>query len=207
MGRDNSSIVIDNLSDEAEDTVVIYFYFEFASRNEQSLVNMLGSLLRQLISELGGIPEEVARAFRKRRRGIEGKGPRISGILEMLRAATATKRIFICIDALDECAPEYRMEVLESLKQILQESPNTRLFMTGRPYVRSEVERKLDGAATFMSIQPVEEDILRYIRDRLENDTAPEIMSNTLEADVMRTVPEITSEMYVEMGARKGYPR
>jgi len=36
------------------------------------------------------------------------------------------------------------MVVLESLRQILQGSPNARIFMTGRPQVRSEVERRLE---------------------------------------------------------------
>ena len=57
----------------------------------------------------------------------------------MFQTITATRRIFICIDALDECVPEHRMVVLESLGQILQGSPSTRLFMTGRQHVRSEV--------------------------------------------------------------------
>jgi len=60
IGCDNSSLVIDKLCDEARegDTAVMCFYFDFASRNDQSPVNMLGSLLRQFVSGLGGIPEE-----------------------------------------------------------------------------------------------------------------------------------------------------
>ena len=48
IGCENSSLVIDKLCDEAaeEDTAVACFYFDFAARNEQSPVNMLGSLLR-----------------------------------------------------------------------------------------------------------------------------------------------------------------
>ena len=47
---DNSSLVIDKLCDEAgeRDTAVLCFYFDFAARNEQSPVNILGSLLRHL---------------------------------------------------------------------------------------------------------------------------------------------------------------
>ena len=40
----------------------------------------------------------------------------------MFQAITGAKRMLICIDALDECVPEHRMVVLESLRQILQES-------------------------------------------------------------------------------------
>jgi len=201
IGCDNSSLVIDKLCNEAkeeEDTTILCFYFDFATRNEQSPMNMLGSLLRQCVSALEKIPEQVVQSFRKRRKGIGGRGLQVSGILKMFQAITVTKRMFICVDALDECAPEHRMVVLESLRQILQGSPNARVFMTGRPQVRSEVEKRLDDAAAFISIQPTEDGVIRYLRDKLRNDTTPEIMSSKLEADIVKTIPEINSETYVE---------
>jgi len=174
------------------------FYFDFAARNEQSPVNMLGSLLRQLVSGLEEIPEAVVQSFRARRKGIGGRVLQVSGILKMFQTIIATRRTFICVDALDECVPAHRMVILEALGQILQGSPNTRVFMTGRPHVRSEVERKLGGVATFILIQPTEDGIVRYLRDRLENDTTPEVMNSTLEAEIMRSIPEMNSGTYVE---------
>ena len=158
---------------------------------------MLGSLLRQLIRGLEKIPEVVVRDFHKQMKGIGGRGLQVSGILKMFQAITGTKRMFICVDALDECVPEHRMVVLESLRQIVQESRNARLFMTGRPQVRSEVEKRLDGAATFISIQPREDGVVRYLRDKLRNDTTPEVMSSALEAEIMKAIPEMNSETYV----------
>jgi len=115
----------------------------------------------------------------------------------MLQTIVATRRTFICIDALDECVPEYRMVILESLSQILQGSRNTRIFMTGRPHVRSEVEKELGGAATFLLIQATEDGVLRFLREKLRKDTAPAIMSSTLEGDVMKSILAISSETYV----------
>ena len=103
--------------------------------------------------------------------------------------------------------PEHRIIVLESLGEILRRSPNVRLFMTGRRYVWGEVERRFGGAVSFILIQPTEDGVVRYIRERLRNDTAPEIMSATLEADIMRSIPEISSEMYVGTSAKGGLPR
>ena len=64
-GYDHSSLVIDKLCDEAveNDTAVTCFYFNFAARNEQSPINMLGSLLRQLVGGLEGIPEAVVQSY------------------------------------------------------------------------------------------------------------------------------------------------
>ena len=76
ISPDDSSLVIDELCDEAVegDPAVVCFYFDFAARNEQSPVNMLGSLLRQLVSGQHRIPEAIAREFRKEKMciGVEG---------------------------------------------------------------------------------------------------------------------------------------
>ena len=97
---------------------MVCFYFDFAAQKEQSPVNMLGSLLRQLVSGEGEIPEAIAKDFRKERKAIGGRGLQISGILRMFQTITATRRTFICIDALDECVPENRVVVLESLRPV-----------------------------------------------------------------------------------------
>ena len=203
IGCDDSSLVIDKLCDEAEgDPAVACFYFDFAARNEQSSGNMLGSLLRQLVSGPGGVPEVIARDFRKEKMSIGGRGLQVSAILRMFQKITATRRIFICIDALDECVPEHRMVVLESLGLILQGSPSTRLFMTGRSHVRSEVGRELVGAAAFIFIRVTEDGVLRFLHEKLKKDTIPDMMSSTLEEDIMKSIPEISSETYV--GTRSG---
>ena len=204
IGYDDSSLVIDKLCDEAveEDPTVACFYFDFAARNEQSPVNMLGSLLRQLVSGQEEIPEAIAKDFRKEKKSIGGRGIQVPGILKMFQTITATRRIFICVDALDECMPEHRMVVLESLGQMLKGSPNTRLFMTGRPHVRSEVERELGGAANFLFIRATEDGVVRFLREKLKKDTIPNAMSSTLEGDIMKSIPAISSETYV--GTRLG---
>ena len=201
---DDSSLVIDKLCDRIveEDTAVACFYFDFAARNEQSPVDVLGSLLRQLVYGLEGIPEVVVQCFRNEKKAIGGRGLQVSGILEMIQIITTTKRTFICVDALGECVPEHRMVILESLGQIIQGSLDARILLTGRSHVRSEVERKLDRAATFVLIQPTMDGLIDYLREKLRNDTAPEMMSSALEANIMESIPEISSETYVETSTR-----
>jgi len=199
-----SSLVIDKLCDEAVegDPIVACFYFDFATRNEQSPVNMLGSLLRQVVSGEGEIPEVIDRSFRKEKKVIGGRGLQVSGILNMFQTIAATRRTFICVDALDECVPEHRIVLLESLGQILQGSPNTSLFMTGRPHVRSEVEEGLGGAATFLFIRAREDGVVRFLREKLRKDMARTIMSSTLEGDIMKSIPAISLETYVGTKSR-----
>ena len=191
--------MIDRLCDEAvkEDPAVACFYFDFAARNEQSPVNLLGSLLRQLVSGLEGIPEVVVGSFRNQKKVIGGRGLQVSGILEMFQTITAIRRTFICVDALDECAPEHRMVILESLGQIVRDSLDTRIFVTGRSHIRSEVERRLGGAAAFVLIEPTGGGIIAYLRERLRSDTTPEMMSSALETSIIESISKTASETYV----------
>ena len=102
IGYDDSSLVIDKLCDEAVggNPTVVCFYFDFASRNEQSPINMLGSLLRQLVSEPGEILEAIAKDFRNDKMSIGGRGLQVSGILKMFWVIIVTRCTFICVDAL-----------------------------------------------------------------------------------------------------------
>jgi len=199
IGCDDSSLVIDRLCDEAAegDATVVCVYFDFAARNEQSPANILGSLLKQLVGGEGEIPEAIAQDFRNDKRAIGGRGLQVSGVLKMFQAIAETRRTFICVDALDECVPEYRTVVLKVLRQIVHGSPNTRLFMTGRPNVQSEVERELGGATAFILIRATEDGVVRFLHEKLRRDPIRNTMSNPLEGDIIRSIPAISSETYV----------
>jgi len=75
-------------------------------------VNVLG-LLRQLVSGLKKNPEVAVQGSREQRKSIRGRGLQISGILKMFQTITATKLMFVCVAALDECVPEHQMVVPE----------------------------------------------------------------------------------------------
>jgi len=197
---DISSMVIDSLCSQAggRNTTIACFYFDFADRNEQSPTSVLGSLLKQLVFGLEEIPEEILKAYRNRKNAIGGQGPQISDILKMLQITSARKRAFVCIDAIDECATEYQVKVLDSLGQLLRQSRGTGIFVTGRPHIRPEIGRGLGGRVTSMSISPKRDDIAAYLRSRLAADTTPDAMDSALEADILEKIPSHISEMYVE---------
>ena len=198
--RDVSSMIIDSLCSQArgKNATVACYYFDFAAQNEQSPVSILGSLLKQQVFGLDGIPEEISEAYKDRKDAIGGQGPQISDILKMLQIASTRKRAFICIDALDECATKHLAELLDSLSQLLQQSPNTRIFVTGRQHILPEIGRRLAGRITSISISPKRDDIVTYIHSRLAADTTPDAMDSTLEVEILRKIPNDISEMYLE---------
>jgi len=196
-----SSMVIDNLCSQVVregNTAVACFYFDFAARNEQSLASMLGSLLKQLVFGLSEVPEEISEAYRDRKNAIGGQGLQISDILKMLQTTSAGKRAFICIDALDECATEHQVKLLDLLGQLLQHTSGTRIFVTGRPHILPEIGRRLGGRMTSVSISTRRSDIVEYVHSRLAADTTPDAMDSSLEADIVEKIPSDISEMYVD---------
>jgi len=195
-GRDGSSVVVDYLCDQAveRDKAVACFYLDFASREAQSPTNMLGSLLKQVLSGSEAIPVEIAQEFRSQKKVIGGWRLQLPDIVKIFGTVQTPQRIFVCVDALDECVPEHQLEVLDELGQILQVSPKTRVFMTGRSHIRGAVERRLGGRATSVSIKPSDRDVVTYLHARLGKDTTPEVMNSRLEDDIMKSIPKEISE-------------
>ena len=152
---------------------------------------MLGAILRQLVS-IGEIPENVRQRFRKR---FSDRGLRLPDMVGMLKAAVALlPPAYICIDALDESTPESRQELLESLRDIVRESPTTRVLFTGRSHVADEV-KKYFAEAIIIPFSPTEDDIRTYLGVRLDRDIEPDAMDHDLRRDIMRIIPEIISEV------------
>ena len=205
---DVSSVVIDNLCDQARGSsaTVACFYFDFAAQNEQSPASVLGCLLKQLVFALEEIPEETFEAYKARKNAIGGQGPQISDILKMLQTICAGRRAFICIDALDECATKHQVRLLDSLGQLLQQSPSTRIFATGRPHILPEIRRRLAGRVTSISVSSRRNDIVTYLHNRLAADTTPDAMDSILEADILKKIPRDISEMYVEATVLRRLP-
>jgi len=194
---DTSSLVVDRLCDQArgQNVAITCFYFDFAARKEQSATNMMGSLLKQMVSGMESVPGEISRVFQEQKKAIGGCGPQLADIVKMLQAITSSQPTFICIDALDECVGVQRFKVLDSLKQILEKSPGTRIFMTGRPHIQPEIEKRLAGRTIGLSVGPSKGDITTYLHARLSEDETPDAMSESLEAEILEKIPENMSEM------------
>jgi len=199
ISRDTSSLVVDRLCEQArgQNIAITCFYFDFAARKEQSATSMLGSLLKQIVKGMERVPDEISRAFQEQKKAIGGCGPQLADIVKMLQAITSLQPTFVCIDALDECVGVQRFRVLDSLKQVLEKSPSTRIFVTGRPHIRPEIEKGLAGRAISLSVGPSKDDITTYLRARLSEDETPDAMDESLEADILVKIPENISEMCV----------
>ena len=187
--------MIDSLCDRdgEESIAAVGLYCDFLSQ-EQSTINMLGAILKQLVRR-GGMPEHIWRAFQKAKKEFGGRGLRLPDLVEILRKTIASlKRVYICIDALDESVPKHRLELLESLREIVRVSPNTRIFLTGRPHIDDEIVRCF-GNVVRIPVSPTQDDIKSYLEMRLGRDTDRSAMDDELRDDIMRIIPAKISEM------------
>ena len=198
MAGNISSLVIDSLYDEPgeEDIAVAAFYCDFRNQQEQTTADITGAILKQLVAREEALGH-VKVAFQKAKRELGGRGLRLPDMVRMLKQAITTlPQVFICIDALDECLPKNLPELLESLKDILQQSPRTRIFVTGRPHIEAEILRYFTIVVT-VPVSPSTHEIKRYLERKLEIDIMRDEMSDALRADILRIIPERISEMCV----------
>ena len=176
------------------------FYCDFRDQREQTTTNIVGAILKQLVVR-GEVLEHVQKAFRKAKNEVGGRSLRLPDMVQMLKQAVATlPRVFICLDALDECLPKHLLELLVSLKDTLQESPGTRILFTGRPQVGAEIARNF-GTSVIVPISPKMHDIEIYLEKKLEMDVESDAMSDSLRADILRIIPHRISGVYVAESA------
>ena len=202
MARNISSLVIDWLCCQVHDRdiAVAGLYCDYLAQGQQSATNMLGAILKQLL-ERDGIPDSLRQAFRKEKRGFGGLAERLLDMVKILKTTIASlPEVFICIDGLDECLPKNRRELLESLQEIAQASPTTRVFLSGKPYIRDEIGRYF-AEAVMIAIIPTIRDIERCLENRLDRDPTPSAMDDNLRAEIMRVIPRRISQICVETTA------
>jgi len=178
---------------------VACFYCDFHANRNQSTTGVLAALLKQIVAGVEPIPLEIKEAFDRAKRKVDGRALRLPEIHAMLvKSASALRRGFIFLDALDEFPRKHRPELWDSLQRILRECPNIRLFVAGRPHIRVEVKEYFPGHPDMPAVKPTKEDIRGYLAMRLKKDPEPDAMDQELEADILRTIPDKISGVYVK---------
>ena len=197
MGN-TSSLVIDSLCDQArqEDITVACLYCDFLAQEVQTVTSMMGAILKQLVGR-GDVPIYLHEAFEEGQNEIGGRGLLLADLVGMLRTAIASLgQVFICIDALDEYLPKNLPELLGSLRDIVQESSKTRIFLTGRPHIEGAIQRYFTKAVV-IPISPNTGDIRSYLEMKLDRDDEPDAMDNDLRADIVKVIVDKMSDMCV----------
>jgi len=194
-----SSLIIDRLRQQVHDRniAVAGLYCDYADQEQQSTRNILGAILRELFAR-DGIPVSVRQAFRDEKMVLGGQPAQLPDLVKILKTTIQLgARVFICIDALDECLPKNRLQLLKSLQEIIRACPTVRVFLTGRPHVQDEIKRYFPELI-MIHVVPTTRDIEIYLERKLDHDPTPSSMNDELRAEIMSKIPETISELSVE---------
>ena len=161
------STIIDHLQNilVRQEHGLAFVFCNYKERAEQSHTNIVSSLLRQLVSGLSSIPEEV-RSLYRRYVDKEARPSRLE-IFDLLKSVVSEfHTVFIVVDALDECSDSdgTRSMLLKDLHRLL---PEIRFLCTSR-YL-SDIERESKDCAS-LEIRATEADIRTYPQSRIEQE-------------------------------------
>ena len=194
-----SSLVIDTLRKQTRgrNIAVLFLYCDYQTQRGQPAVNMIGSLVRQAASRAPRTPSEIKSAFDESKKE-GGDGLQLPDMVKLfVKVVGPIEAVYLCVDAVDEVLPQHRLEFLHALRQIVQEAPNVRLFLTGRPYIHAELDSYHPKGAHAIHIVADRGDITRYLSRKIDNDDGqdPGLMTEDLKNDIMKTMLERASEM------------
>jgi Cdc6-like AAA superfamily ATPase len=154
-----TSIVIDHLQTNYKNSSIAYLYFSVGQQGQQTVKELLGSLLKQLVRNQSPLPQVVKNLYgRHKERRSQPELREISGVLQSV--ISPDSRTFFIIDALDECQSIYRDTFLTEIFSI-QKNTRLSLFATSRPQ-EVEVDAKFNGSIV-QEIVASDKDIETYV--------------------------------------------
>lgn len=192
-----ASVVIDHLCTKSQDddrTGVAFLFFDFRRQHEQKLVDLLASLLKQLIPGLASIPKSVRSLYNRHRRNqTRPSSAEISKVLGGVMKEYF--KTFLIIDALDECqlSDGVRQQFLSEILD-LQVKTETNLFVTSR--FISGITKEL-GVSTTVEIRASADDVRKYLDGNMSG--LPSFVSRNLDLqnEIIAKIVEVVDGMYV----------
>jgi NACHT domain len=138
---------------------VIHLYFDYKSQQSQTVVDIAINLLKQLLSRLDNIPNELDSLYCANTRPDL---PACKRLLTLCSKQFGT--IFAVFDAIDECCDSYRKELLALFAHLLQSG--CKLLISSRPHLLRNLRDQLSSART-IEVYANESDLRNYITVRL----------------------------------------
>ena len=192
-----TSIVVEELSTRIQgdcSTAIAYIYCNFKRQKEQSSEHLLASLLKQLAQGRCCVPENVKSLYDRCK--AEKTNPSVDDISTVLQSVTAGySRVFILIDALDECQVNNGcLANLLSHISNLQSKCRVNFFATSRfiPDITERFERDLR-----LEIRANKQDVQRYVEGHI--DELPRFVrrDQDLQQEISSEIVKAIDGMYV----------
>lgn len=174
------------------DSGLAYLYCDYRDHQEQTLPNIVGALTRQLLEKLSSTPSKIETLWQK-----SANGQRPLALYQALDALSEVcktfGRVFLCIDALDEC-----QDLPGLLKLLCQLPSNVWICSTGRKHVATVVSNHFD-AAEMVEIEAEDSDVRMFVEHKIEEDRQkdPDLMDDNLKEAISDNISGLASGKFV----------
>jgi hypothetical protein len=201
-----TSIVIDHLTKSARGNSIgsAYIYCNYRRQLEQTPVNLLASLLRQLAQSRSSISNEVKNLYK--RHISKNSRPTLDEVSTGLHSEIGRyTRVNILVDALDECTVEdgTRRALLSKL-HVLQSIKTVSLMVTSRSI--PTIQRYFQSALQ-LEIRASNEDVQRYLEGQMDRLACCVTRKAALQDEIISKIINTVDGMYVSLAEIKKHIR
>ena len=187
-----TSIVIDSLwrtFQAGGDIGVAFLYCNYKRKQEQTFENLLASLLQQLVQERHILPDEVKSLYKCH---VDRKTrPSSKEFITALETVISSySRVFIIIDALDECASTDRQQLLKEVFSF-QNQAQVNIFATSRFDTKIQFNE-----GKYIEIRASKEDVERYLKSQMHHLPTCVMKNPTLQREIATEITKAFDGMY-----------
>ena len=144
-----------------QSAAVACVYCNYKDKLVQTPANLLANIWMQ-IRRKGRLSPEMEELYASAATEGLSTRPRLDGICKILKAEVERyAKVYIIIDALDECEPAYRIRLLTELKAL---QPKVKLMVTSRFFDAFGADTGID---TDVEIHASDDDIKRFVQERV----------------------------------------
>src|ERR1700722_1748401 len=157
------SIVVNHLQtlfEENDSVATTFIYCNYKAQAEQTASNLIATLLKQIVQDRRAISDHVKSFYERHRRRYTH--PTLDQLTNVLISEIQTySKVFIVVDALDECREDDETRLLEVLRSLPQQ---VNLMVTSRNL--PSIGRQFEGAKR-LHIRAKDDDMKVYIEGRI----------------------------------------
>jgi Cdc6-like AAA superfamily ATPase len=193
-----TSVVVNDLQSRFQGGVhigIAYLYYNFRQQANQNAEHLLSSLIRQLSQEQSSLPECLRTLYAKHKGRTRPSLDELSKVLQAV--ANLFSRIFIVVDALDECqlSDGSRSKLLTTLFA-LQSETGANIFVTSR-FIPDITERFKNNLSVEIWAHPG--DVERYIKGNMAFMPLYVAQGPDLRQEIITAIVQAVDGMYVDL--------
>ncbi|KAK0371731.1 hypothetical protein CLIM01_10909 [Colletotrichum limetticola] len=192
-----TSVVIDHLIHrfrEEPGVGIAYVYCNFKETERQDCHDLLSSLAKQLAQSCSPFPQSLETLYNTHHKRRTSRT--IQETVDLLQMISSCyERVFIVVDALDECDRNARQAFLPEILRLQQRS-QVNIFATTREIPEILESKEFENSIS-VEIRAIQEDVLRYTSDRMTRMQSFVRNNLNLQKEIRSTIAEKVNGMFL----------